>query len=89
MAEKRRALLALALVVPAPSIGAAMAFWIAPGPVGSVAYGLGKLVLYGLPVAWLLFVDKERLKFSHTNWKVHAAMPNGQHVNISLESSAY
>lgn len=36
-----------------------MVFWIAPGTaLGSAAYVLGKAVLYLLPVAWLLFVER-------------------------------
>lgn len=52
--ERRRALLALLAVVPAPSIGAALAFWIAPGGLGNAAYALGKCVLYGVPLVALL-----------------------------------
>ena len=34
MANDRRAFIALLLLAPAPSIGAAMGLWIAPGPIG-------------------------------------------------------
>lgn len=61
----RRALLALLLIVPAPSIGSLMAFMIAPGTtIGSLAYALGKTVLYVLPVIWLLLIDRQRLSWS-------------------------
>jgi len=56
-----RALLALLLIVPAPSFGAMMMFWVAPGTVGSIAYAIGKLWLYGLPLAWLV-VNRQRLR---------------------------
>jgi membrane protease YdiL (CAAX protease family) len=62
--ERRHAALALALVVPAPSIGAACAFFLWPGPIGQAAYTAGKVVLYGLPLFWRLFVDRERLSWS-------------------------
>jgi len=59
------ALLALLLIAPAPSIGAWMMFWSHRGePLGSVAYMLGKVWLYGLPILWLLLVDRQRFSLS-------------------------
>jgi membrane protease YdiL (CAAX protease family) len=63
--SKSSALLALLLIAPAPSIGAWMMFWSHRGePLGSVAYTLGKVWLYGLPVVWLLLVDRQRFSLS-------------------------
>jgi len=62
--ERRRAILALLIVVPAPSIGAACAFVFWPGAIGQGVYTAGKAVLYGLPLVWHLFVDRERLSWS-------------------------
>ena len=62
--DRRKAALALLLVVPAPSIGAATAFWLAPGPIGQAVYAAGKLVLYGLPLAWHLAIDRRALSWS-------------------------
>jgi membrane protease YdiL (CAAX protease family) len=63
--SRRSSLLALLLIAPAPSIGAYMMFWSYRGEtLGSVAYTLGKVILYGLPVVWLLFVDRQRLSLS-------------------------
>lgn len=63
--SKRRALIALLLITPAPSIGAYLACWVARGTaLGSVGYGLGKTVLYGLPLVWLLFVDRQKPSWS-------------------------
>lgn len=59
-----RALLALLLVAPAPSLGAAAALWWWPGTVGNALYAAGKLVLYGLPFAWRVLVDRERPSLS-------------------------
>ncbi len=60
-AAKRNALIALLIITPAPSIGAYLACWVARGTaVGSVGYALGKIVLYGLPIVWLLLVDRRR-----------------------------
>lgn len=54
----RRPLLALALLVPAPTIGAAMALWIAPGPIGATIYSIAKVWLLALPLIWTLVVDR-------------------------------
>lgn len=48
------ALLQLAIVVAAPSLGALSALWIWPGAVGGVVYALCKVVLYGIPL-WILY----------------------------------
>ncbi len=61
------ALLALVLLVPAPSVGTALAMsvdatqgtWIGQG-----AYLLSKLWLVALPLAWLLWVDGGRVSWS-------------------------
>ena len=55
-----RALVALALLVPAPTIGALMMLRLAPGPVGSAAAGVCKVWILLLPVAWLALVDRGR-----------------------------
>jgi len=61
------ALLALLLLVPAPSIGTAlgMAVDATQGTwVGQGAYLLSKLWLVALPLAWLLWVDRGRISWS-------------------------
>lgn len=60
----RRALLALLLLVPAPSIGTAMAMWVSPGPVGKAVYFGSKLWLLALPAFWLLVVERRRPSWS-------------------------
>jgi len=62
--SRRAALGALVIVAPAPAIGAWVALWQEPGPVGLVAYGLGKFVLYGVPLAWLMLVEGRRPSWS-------------------------
>ncbi len=62
--SKRQAAIALLLLVPAPTLGVTMAFWIAPGPLGKAIYFLSKLWILALPVAWLLIVEKGRLSLS-------------------------
>jgi membrane protease YdiL (CAAX protease family) len=65
MAEsRRRALLALLLIAPVPSIAVLMAVFVAPGPVGRAFWATGKVVLYGLPLVWLLFVERRRPSLS-------------------------
>lgn len=60
----RSAAIALAIVIPAPSIGALVSFWLAPGPVGLVVYALCKAVLYLTPALWARFVDREPFSLS-------------------------
>ena len=59
-----RAALALALLVPVPSLGAAMSLWIAPGPVGQAVYAAGKVWLAAFPAAWWGLVEGGRMSLS-------------------------
>lgn len=61
---RRRALLSLLLLVPVPTLSVltAMRWW--PGPGGQAVYGAGKLWLLGLPVAWLLLVERDSVSLS-------------------------
>jgi CAAX protease family protein len=56
--ERRNALAALCVVAPAPSLGAAAAFFAAPGPLGTALFGVAKVVLYLTPAVWLRWVDR-------------------------------
>jgi membrane protease YdiL (CAAX protease family) len=58
------AVASLALVIPAPSIGALVSFWLFPGPIGLVTYAVCKAVLYLTPALWSRFVDGERWSWS-------------------------
>jgi membrane protease YdiL (CAAX protease family) len=62
--SRRRALVALALLVPAPTLGALTAFVLAPGPLGQAVYAAGKLWILALPLAWLLLVERKRISLS-------------------------
>ncbi|MCU0292238.1 MAG: CPBP family intramembrane metalloprotease [Thermoanaerobaculaceae bacterium] len=53
-----KAILALALLVPVPSVAVLLAHWLAPGPVGQAGFALAKLWLVGFPVGWWLLVEK-------------------------------
>ncbi|MHC4447151.1 MAG: CPBP family intramembrane glutamate endopeptidase, partial [Planctomycetota bacterium] len=60
---KRNALLALLLLVPAPSFGTWMAMHVSEGPVGQAVFLATKVWILALPVAWLVLVDKGRPTF--------------------------
>jgi membrane protease YdiL (CAAX protease family) len=60
-----RAFIALLLLIPAPSIGTAAAmFWWPELPIGKIIFFLSKIWLVGLPLVWLLFVDKQKISAS-------------------------
>ncbi|MGE3164015.1 MAG: lysostaphin resistance A-like protein [Planctomycetota bacterium] len=58
--DRQRAWLALALLVPAPSLGALFLLWIWPGALGSAIWGVSKVWLLAFPLLWWRFVDKQR-----------------------------
>ena len=61
MTEKRHALLALLLLVPAPSIGTWMGMVTAEGtPLGTAVFFAGKFWVALLPLLWLVLVDRKR-----------------------------
>lgn len=62
--DKRRALIALALLVPIPSISVLMAMIVMPGPVGQSIYMAGKVVLLAFPLVWLLAVERGSISWS-------------------------
>ncbi|MHC5022840.1 MAG: CPBP family intramembrane glutamic endopeptidase, partial [Planctomycetota bacterium] len=66
-ARRRLDLLALALLVPAPIIGTALAM-VVPGtegtPFGAAAYVVAKVWILAIPLIWLLFVERSRLSLS-------------------------
>lgn len=62
--ERRKASLALLLLVPAPSIGVVVALWLAPGELGQAVYAFCKLWIVAFPLIWWLRVDRQRLSLS-------------------------
>jgi hypothetical protein len=60
MRERSRALLALLLLTPAPTVGVAMALIGIPGWRGKLVWLISKVWLFGLPVAWHVMIDRER-----------------------------
>jgi membrane protease YdiL (CAAX protease family) len=62
--NRRRALIALLLVAPVPSLGVLMAMVVAPGPVGKALFTTAKIWLLVFPAAWYLLVEKGKLSWS-------------------------
>jgi len=62
--NRRRALIALLLLAPIPSLGVIMAMVVAPGPVGKSIFTVAKIWLLVFPAAWYLLVEKGRPSWS-------------------------
>ncbi|OGQ91019.1 MAG: hypothetical protein A2289_00665 [Deltaproteobacteria bacterium RIFOXYA12_FULL_58_15] len=62
--SRRRALLALLLLAPAPSVGVLVGLTFDKGLLGTILWAFAKIWLFGLPVLWYLFVDKQPLSWS-------------------------
>ncbi|MCC5831103.1 MAG: CPBP family intramembrane metalloprotease [Phycisphaeraceae bacterium] len=59
--EKFSAAVALGLLVPAPILGVAAGLWLWPGEgLGEAVWMAAKVWLVGLPVVWLMLVDRRR-----------------------------
>jgi len=61
---KRSSLLALLLLVPAPSIGILVGMIIAPNLFGRAVFFISKIWILALPLVWHVFVDKQKLSLS-------------------------
>ncbi|WP_333226338.1 CPBP family intramembrane glutamic endopeptidase [Microcoleus sp. Pol12B5] len=64
MGDRNSALLALTLLVPAASIGIIAALYIAPGSWGQTLSVFCQVWLLVFPIAWSVFVDREKLSLS-------------------------
>ena len=62
--SRHRALLALALLAPVPSLGIWAAMVAAPGPLGHGVFLVAKLWLLVFPAAWYLLVEKGKPSWS-------------------------
>jgi membrane protease YdiL (CAAX protease family) len=62
--SRRSALWALLLISPAASAGGYLAFTAHRGPLGVAAWVAAKFWLFGLPLVWMRFVDRERPSLS-------------------------
>ena len=61
---KKSSLLALLLLVPAPSIGVLVGMIIAPNLFGRAIFFVSKIWILALPLVWHVFVDKQKLSLS-------------------------
>ncbi|MFW6060879.1 MAG: type II CAAX prenyl endopeptidase Rce1 family protein [Phycisphaeraceae bacterium] len=58
-ASRRRALTALLLLVPAPTVGVLASLWLLPGTmIGQLIYGAAKVWLLLLPMVWWRWVER-------------------------------
>ncbi len=80
MPAQTRALLALLLLIPVPSLGIWTALVGAPGPVGKAVFALSKAWFFLLPVVWLVTVDRERPSFPR---------PSARGMNVALLSGGF
>lgn len=62
--ERRRAIIALVLLVPVPSLGTASAMILFPGPTGQTLFMIAKIWLLAFPAFWYLVVEKGRPSWS-------------------------
>jgi len=62
--ERRRALIALALLAPVPSMGTAAAMVLVPGPVGQTLFMAAKIWLLAFPAIWYLVVERGKPSWS-------------------------
>jgi membrane protease YdiL (CAAX protease family) len=62
-ADRMRACLGLALLVPAPSLGVASAFFWFPGPVGQALFFAAKAYLIALPVLWHVHAEGRPIRW--------------------------
>ena len=65
MKKRTSAFIALALIVPAPSLGVYMGMIAVPDTgLGQLCFLLSKIWLFAFPLVWLLFVQKGRMSMS-------------------------
>jgi membrane protease YdiL (CAAX protease family) len=72
---------ALALLVPAPTVGVIFGLIVAPGPVGQAVWTVSKVWLLALPVVWLMAVDRRRPALPRWRW---AGMPAGMATGLGI-----
>jgi len=84
--EKRNAMLALLLLVPAPSIGVYLAVYGAPGAFFAKAFFMAcKVWLLVLPLVWHLMVDKQKLTLPRPSGKgMGAAVATGSVIFLAI-----
>jgi membrane protease YdiL (CAAX protease family) len=83
--DKQRALLALILLIPIPSFGTWMGMVAAEGPVGQTLFGASKIWAFGLPVVWLMVVERTRPRIPRPSKRgMGAACVTGSIIFVSI-----
>jgi CAAX protease family protein len=62
--ERRRAWLALLLLVPVPTLGVCGTMVFFPGPVGMAVWSASKVWILAFPLVWTRFVEREPVRLS-------------------------
>jgi membrane protease YdiL (CAAX protease family) len=62
--DRHRALVALVLLAPVPSLGVLAAMVVAPGPIGQTVFLIAKIWLLVFPSAWYLIVERGKPSWS-------------------------
>jgi membrane protease YdiL (CAAX protease family) len=89
MARQRRALIALLVLVPAPSIGVFFAMVFEPTrgtALGQSIYAGSKLWILALPIIWLKLVDKAQLSLSPPR---HGGLMTGAALGILIAAAIF
>lgn len=81
--------LAMALLVPAPTIGALMALWVVPGAIGGAVYALAKVWLLAMPILWTITIERRpmarRVAFRQMSpSRLPAGMPTGVVLGVAI-----
>ena len=84
--SRKSAILAIALLVPAPSLGVLCAMVLFPGsPLGAILFGLSKVWLLSLPVVWILLVDRTPFSLSPVrNGGLAAGLLTGVGISLAI-----
>ncbi len=62
--SRKSALIALLLLIPAPSIGTYASMMLDLGTLGQIIYALSKIWIVLLPLIWIFLIDKQPISFS-------------------------
>jgi len=82
--DRRRALVALSLLAPVPSLGVIAAMVVAPGPVGQTIFLVAKTWLLVFPAAWYLVIEKGRPSWSPPR---HGGLGTGALSGVALAAT--
>ena len=82
---KRRALIALLLLVPVPTLGVVTLLFVLPGAEGKIIAFVGKAWIALLPLVWHIRIDKQKLTFPRPTMRgMGAAVISGTAFFIAM-----